>query len=358
MQQVDQILHLASGGTIDSHWDGSADTAVPNRESIIPDYLQNVARLENVDSETLFLKDSRQITLADQDRIAERVADCSRKRLLLTIGTYLMPDVARVISRHPASKSFDLLDKRVAITGSIKPILGFLMSDGGFNLGMSVAVLQENLKSRISVVMNGASFEANDIRKDLSSATFSGVEAQDQLAYESCDLITVGGSMDFLPNGLDELVPGNESFVSGFLRESVKTRKQVFTVNPFLKDSRELSEKDLADLLKMVKGSRTKHVVLTVGIYRMNELARFLVENLPKNNRKVILLTGARLPLSFSDMTDAPFNLGYTFGKLGFLKPGVHITLNGKVLSPADDVVSAVYLPHEIELLKQRHVIG
>lgn len=346
------IYHLACGGTIDSYWNGAEDTAVPNQSSFIPGYLKISARIRQVESETLFLKDSRKITIEDQDLIAARVVETSsaRRKILITIGTYLMPDVARVVERQPMAIHFKRLNRRVILTGSVIPMKGFLRSDGGFNIGMSVALLiQENI-ANVQVVMNGSCLNPEDIRKELLTATFSGLNIRDNLPFDAFDVITAGGTIDFILNGLDGLEPGPESTVPLYLRESVRIRKKVYSVNPYLDDSTKMKPKDYDLILSMVQGSKTNLIIITCGIYRLVDLRKFLVKRL-KGNDKTIIITGSRLPLSTTDHTDAPFQLGFAYGMLGFLNPGVFITLNGRLLDSDQDPIQSTYTAEEIKRL-------
>ena len=40
-------------------------------------------------------QDSREISMTERADVANRVAESLRRRVLLTVGTYLMPDIAR-----------------------------------------------------------------------------------------------------------------------------------------------------------------------------------------------------------------------------------------------------------------------
>ncbi len=347
------IYHLACGGTIDSHWDGAQDTAVPNKSTFIPSYLGKAARVKNVDSETLFLKDSRQITIEDQDLIASRVAETSttRRKILITLGTYLMPDVARVVEHHPMAAHFKRLSRRIILTGSVIPMKGFLRSDGGFNLGMSVALLLQETIGQVQVVMNGSCLNPKDIRKELLTATFSGINVKDNLPFDAFDLITAGGTIDFSLDGLDGLEPGSESTIPLYLRESVRIRKKVFSVNPYLDDSTKMKNCDYSLILDMLNGSKTDHVIVTSGIYRLQDLRQYLSKRLKKSN-KVVILTGSRKPLITSDDSDAPFQLGFAYGHLGFLKPGIYIAINSHLLDTHEDHLRVMYTPEELKRIK------
>ncbi len=99
-----------------------------------------------------------------------------------------------------------------------------------------------------------------------------------------------------------------------------------------LKDSRELTKQDHKILVDIVNDSDTQHTIIPAGIFKIAAIRDSLKKGI-KDKDKVIILTGSKRPLSLSDDTDAPFNLGYSFGKLGFLEPGVYVALNGRLFS-------------------------
>ncbi|QQR83689.1 asparaginase [Candidatus Peregrinibacteria bacterium] len=345
------ILHLATGGTIDSHWDAAKDTAVPNSVTFIPGYLAAVRCRRQIESRTLFMKDSREVNRSDREGISNAVAETPFNRLLMTSGTYLMPDFARMIMLHPAANSFDRLDRRVVFTGSLVPMQNFMLSDGGFNLGMSMAILEQGTLARVNVVMNGGCFEATQLQKDLTSATFDG---PDQIPYDQFDLIVVGGSIDFAMDGLDGFAPEPESKIPSYLRSRVKMRHPFNAVNPFIKDSRMLSDEDKSLVLEMISRAQSHLILITMGIYKMRDMQAFLREKLGDGHGKTIMITGSRLPLALGDKTDAPFNLGYSLGKIGFVGPGVHISINGHHVQDDEDINRLVYTPEEIARIKQQ----
>lgn len=350
------FLHLATGGTIDSAWDPAADTARPRATSIIPQYLEKAARIRGVVSETLFMKDSRETTIADRRHVADRVAETSADRVIVTGGTFLAGDIARRIEKHPMATHFTALDRRVVLAAAIKPIDGYLRSDGGFNLGVAYASLQQETLDRVSVVVNGGCFRGSDVEKDMTVATFSGMEGHDQLPYEQFDLVTVGGSIDFGNDGLDRVVPKQESGIPRYLRDDVRLVRRFFSINPFLKDSRQMTPENLETILEMVRRAKTDRVLVTSGLVRIKELADFLRERLGEAPDKTVVLTGSRHPLNDGDMTDAPFNLGYALGRIGFLGKGVHVALAGRVLAETEDPLPHMYTPEEQEAVRAQNL--
>lgn len=354
-----EVVHFATGGTIDSHWDGAEDTAVPNTVSIIPEHLKRVTSTP-IRSTTIFLKDSRKISLADQERVADHVTETAGNRILVTAGTYLMADIGRAIAQHPMSRHFDGLDRRVVLTGSVIPLKGYLGSDGGFNLGFSVAILQDGVSARVNIVMNGSVIDAHDARKDLTQAIFAGAEGKNQSRVDAFDLITVGGSIDFDADGFDGMSPRIESSIPGYLRESVRIRQKIFAVNPFVKDSRELSTGDFATINDMIDNSKTENILITTGLYKMEDMCHSIKghrgQRSANNKMKRIIITGSRLPLWVTDRTDAPFNLGYALGKMNAAEPGVYIAMNGEFIEPGK-LLETIFSPEEVRMLREKEAI-
>lgn len=348
---LDQTLHLATGGTIDSHWDAAKDTAIPNQSSIVPEYFRSALRLA-LTSRTLFLKDSRDITRGDKNSVVDAVTESTHPRIVVTSGTYLMPDVARKIL-SPLQQFGS--HRRVMVTGSLTPIRGYSASDGGFNLGMSLALLDEpRTEGQVYLVMNGSCFHARDVEKDLTSAQFSSNDGTDLIPYNQWTLITAGGSMDFELDGLDGLRARRSSVVPGFFRDAVRVNKEVTPLAAFIKDSRELDEREVAELVNFIRSSKHEHILMTLGIYNMQAIAKELETRLGEGiGNKKIILTGSRTPLGLSDMSDAPFNLGFALGRMGFVEPGVHVAMNGVVVPRNEDVLKIVYTPEEIDQIKK-----
>lgn len=267
-----------------------------------------------------------------------------------------MPDIGRHISRHANRAHFDRFDKRIAITGALTPLDGFSMSDGGFNLGMSAAVLEEaSLEERILAVMNGTAVPADDLEKDLTTSTFTSYDLEgDQLRYDRFIVVPAGGSIDFELNSMDGVVPAAESAIQGYLRNKVKSVKEFDATPPILKDSRELTDEDIDTVVEMVKQSTDEHIIVTSGLIRMADLRRELKRGLDSKSdrdRKVVL-TGSRMMLRMAGHSDAPFALGYALGKVGFVEPGVHAAVAGRIVDPRANPVNYAYNMEERRQLK------
>lgn len=115
------------------------------------------------------MKDSRQLSRSDIKKIYETIENSPHKRIIITHGTYTMPDTARYIKANLKKK-----DKVIILTGSMIPLVGFSPSDAPFNLGFSIAKSQE-LSNGIYVCVNGKVFSPTEIVKILSEGRFSSI---------------------------------------------------------------------------------------------------------------------------------------------------------------------------------------
>lgn len=91
------------------------------------------------------------------------------QKIIITHGTYTMPDTARYLK---ANLKRD--DQTIVFTGSMIPLTGFSPSDAPFNLGYSIAKIQD-LPAGIYVCMNGRVFSPNEVVKFLYGGRFVSV---------------------------------------------------------------------------------------------------------------------------------------------------------------------------------------
>lgn len=164
-----KIHFILTGGTIDSYYEPTKDTAVPNQHSIIPQFIKSLKLYEEFEFSEICMKDSRDLTKSDLNKIYDAIQKSPHKRIIITHGTYTMPDTARFLEANLKSK-----DKIIIFTGSMIPLVGFSPSDAPFNLGFSIAKSQE-LPNGIYVCMNGRVFSPKEIVKTLSEGRFSSI---------------------------------------------------------------------------------------------------------------------------------------------------------------------------------------
>jgi L-asparaginase len=166
----EETIHfIFTGGTIDSHYKGSADTAVPNKHSVIPDHMKELKLYTKLKFTEICMKDSRSLTKADVKRICDAVQKSPHKKIIITHGTYTMADTARYLKSN-----LTRTDQKIILTGSMIPLKGFDFTDASFNLGYAVA-MSENIENGIYVCMNGRLFIPEEIAKDLSKGRFYSI---------------------------------------------------------------------------------------------------------------------------------------------------------------------------------------
>ncbi|HZL08057.1 MAG TPA: asparaginase domain-containing protein [Candidatus Dormibacteraeota bacterium] len=168
-----QTIHvIITGGTIDSEWDPAADTAVTASESVIPEYFSKLKLDVDFTYNTVFMKDSRKITLEDIQAISNAVENSPSSKILITHGTYTMPDTARYIQARTGG---GLDQKSVVLTGAMIPLEGYSMSDAPFNLGFSIATLL-SMEPGILLCMHGHLFTPDEVVKNMASAHFFSIQ--------------------------------------------------------------------------------------------------------------------------------------------------------------------------------------
>ncbi len=141
-------------------------------------------------------------------------------------------------------------------------------------------------------------------------------------------ILTTGGTIDKVYFDAKSEYAVGEPQVTEILREADVTTPYTCTVL-LRKDSLELDDEDRALIARTVAEMPEKHVLITHGTDTMVETAQALagVEG------KTIVLVGSLSPARFKN-TDAIFNVGFAFGAVQALAPGVYIAMNGQIFDP------------------------
>jgi len=163
------VLCILTGGTIDSAWDGKLDTVVVRSTSVIPEYFSSLILYAKVDFVEVCMKDSRQLTRVDIDKVREACENATYQKIIITHGTYTMSDTARYLEANLSRK-----DQTIVLTGSMVPLKGFDPTDACFNLGYALASV-ERLPPGVHLCMNGKTFKTNEVVKSLSEGKFYSV---------------------------------------------------------------------------------------------------------------------------------------------------------------------------------------
>lgn len=163
------IHYIITGGTIDSHYDGSKDTAVTNKESVIPSFIESLKLYHDAEFTTVCMKDSRELKREDLENILKTIEESQHDKILITHGTYTMPDTARFLKAN-----LKRTNQTIVLTASAIPIAGFAPSDGPFNLGYAISKL-EDLSPGVYVAINGKIFLPEEVMKVVSEARFASI---------------------------------------------------------------------------------------------------------------------------------------------------------------------------------------
>jgi L-asparaginase len=161
-----KIHFITTGGTIDSAWDGALDSIAISEKSNLPSFFDKYKLL----GETLFTqvcaKDSRALDENDLQSILKAVEESPAIKIVITHGTFTMPDTARFLKKNVKRS-----DQSIVLTGSTAPLKSFDMSDAGLNLGYAIAKVQD-LPSGIYIAMKGKAFSIDEIDKEIESGRF------------------------------------------------------------------------------------------------------------------------------------------------------------------------------------------
>jgi L-asparaginase len=163
------IPFILMGGTIDSYYESARDTAVPSKKSNVPAYIKGLKLYDKTIFSEICMKDSRSLDQNDLREMLETIEKSKNKRIIITHGTYTMPDSARYLKAHLKRK-----DQTIVFTGSMIPLIGFSPSDAAFNLGYALAKV-EKLEPGIYLCMNGTVFSPEEVAKFISEGRFISI---------------------------------------------------------------------------------------------------------------------------------------------------------------------------------------
>lgn len=161
------IRIFITGGTFDKEYNELTGQLF-FKDSHLPEMLELGRNLVPVETRTLMMVDSLEMTENDRELIADHCIKSPEDRIIITHGTDTMADTARVLAGK-------IKNKTVVITGAMVPYK-FGSSDGLFNLGSALAFVQ-TLKEGVYVVMNGRYFHANNVRKNKETGEFEELES-------------------------------------------------------------------------------------------------------------------------------------------------------------------------------------
>ncbi|MBS3067570.1 asparaginase [Candidatus Micrarchaeota archaeon] len=169
-----ETLHVVrTGGTIESRWEPTLDTAVTDVNPWLQIYLERIGLQLKLQFTTACLKDSRDITYRDRKQIVEAITSSQAKKVIVPHGTYTMADTGQFINERLPEDH----DKSVVLFGAMIPLNGFVPSDAPFNCGFATGAALV-LKAGVYVAMNTRLFNAEDVEKNRSEGRFEEAENQ------------------------------------------------------------------------------------------------------------------------------------------------------------------------------------
>ncbi|MFI4861804.1 MAG: asparaginase domain-containing protein [Phycisphaerales bacterium JB063] len=142
------------------------------------------------------------------------------------------------------------------------------------------------------------------------------------------EILTTGGTIDKVYfDALSEFQIGDPAveFVLG--QAGVETEHTLRRL--MSKDSLELTDDDRATIRGAVEQSAARRILITHGTDTMAKTAA-AIDRAATSAGKTVVLTGAMQPARMAQ-TDAVFNLGFAWGVMQTLGPGVYIAMNGRV---------------------------
>jgi len=164
---------IITGGTIDSYYDSVKDAVTPLKKSALPAFIESLKLEDKIIFKIICLKDSRSLTPADIKKVLQTINQSKAKQIIVTHGTYTMPDTARFLEANLKRK-----DKTIILTGAMIPLTGFSPSDAPFNLGYSLASVK-TLEPGLYVCMNGQIFTPQEVSKRISEGRFVSILNKD-----------------------------------------------------------------------------------------------------------------------------------------------------------------------------------
>ena len=160
------IRIFITGGTFDKEYN-ELNGQLYFKDSHLPEMLALGRNLVPVETRTLMMVDSLEMTDDDRELIAEHCVKSPEAKIIITHGTDTMAETARRIAER-------VNDKTIVLTGAMVPYK-FGSSDGLFNLGSAMAFVQ-TLPAGVYVAMNGRYFNANNVRKNKETGEFEELD--------------------------------------------------------------------------------------------------------------------------------------------------------------------------------------
>lgn len=139
-------------------------------DTSIENYLRNMVKPHFTYSiESICDKDSRDLNQQDLEKLIKAITLSPHENILITHGTFTMKATAKYLDENFGKNNVS--SKKIILTGSMIPIVGFSVSDAAFNLGYSIGSFG-NINRGVYICMNGGIFNYVDVEKNMELMRF------------------------------------------------------------------------------------------------------------------------------------------------------------------------------------------
>jgi len=160
------IRIFVTGGTFDKEYN-ELDGSLFFKDTHLPEMLTLGRSRVPVDTRTLMMVDSLEMTDADRETVAQNCLKTPEAKIIITHGTDTMVETARVLAER-------IKGKTIILVGAMIPYK-FGSSDGLFNLGSALAFAQ-TLPAGVYIAMNGRYFKWDNVRKNKKIGEFEEIK--------------------------------------------------------------------------------------------------------------------------------------------------------------------------------------
>ena len=135
----------------------------------IPEMLERAKCKLDVNVRQLMLIDSLEMNDIHLKTIEEACLKCKSNLIIITHGTDRMTNTANYLIKAK------IPNKVIVITGAMVPYAFGSSSDGFFNLGSALSVVQ-TLNNGVYISMHGQTFKGNKVIKDIKNGVFKVID--------------------------------------------------------------------------------------------------------------------------------------------------------------------------------------
>ena len=156
------IRIFITGGTFDKEYN-ELNGQLFFKDTHVPELLELGRSRVKVNTRTLMMIDSLEMTDTDRTLIIENCIKAEEDKILITHGTDTITETAVMLADK-------IKNKTIVLTGAMIPYK-FGSSDGLFNMGSALAFVQ-TLQHGVYIAMNGRYFHWDNVYKNKSTGMF------------------------------------------------------------------------------------------------------------------------------------------------------------------------------------------